>query len=145
MNLARIQRGPGRSIPSPSRQADTRGASEEVLVDTTRVLLVNLPRLLSEILRTAITEHEDLDVAAAVTGDYAQVAALLARVDIDVVVISADNGHSAGIVGRLLDTRPAQRVVVVADDGRRGYVWQPVGELSIARLLEAIRHPMSPD
>jgi DNA-binding NarL/FixJ family response regulator len=107
-----------------------------------RILLVNLPRLLREIVRTVVASQLDLCVIADVTGDDTQLAAVLDAVVADVVILNTDHPESATLLSPLLAVRPPVRIVVIANDGRESFVCQPSGELSPASLLDAIRHPL---
>jgi hypothetical protein len=40
---------------------------------------------------------------------------------------------------RLLHERPSVRVLAITDDGRETYLYLPLGELSPAGLLDAVR------
>jgi DNA-binding NarL/FixJ family response regulator len=113
-------------------------------VATIQILLVNMPRLLAEIVHTIIAPHHDLHAVADLTGAYEQVTAELRQVDVDVVILSIHKPESALLLTQLLETRPATRVLVVGGDGRQGFVCEPVGELSPASLLDAIRGSGSP-
>ena len=108
-------------------------------MQTTRILLADMPRLLREIVREIIANEPDLQVADELTGGRLELAPVLRSVAADVVVLGEDRRGSADLLLPLLRIRPALRFVIVTDDGRTGLVCTPSGELSPARLLEAIR------
>jgi chemotaxis response regulator CheB len=106
---------------------------------TIRVLLVNMPRLLREIVREVIATEPDLQVVDELTGGYLELAAVLDSVVADVVILGTESRESGDLLLPLLQIRPALRFVIIAEDGRAGFVCTPSGELSPARLLEAVR------
>lgn len=106
---------------------------------TIGILLVNMPRLLAEIVRTIVAAHDDLRVVADLTGAGEQVTTAIDATGADVVVLSVHRPESALLISQFIRTHPAVRLVVVGGDGQHGYICEPAGELSPAGLLDAIR------
>ena len=106
---------------------------------TIRVLLVNMPRLLREIVREVIATEPDLQVIDELTGGHLELAAVLDSVVADVVILGTESRESGELFLRLLWMRPTLRFVVIAKDGKAGFVCTPSGELSPHGLLEAVR------
>jgi DNA-binding NarL/FixJ family response regulator len=110
--------------------------------EQTRVILVEMPRMLREIVREVVANQPDLDV---VDEDDADAVLAASRASGACVVITGrqDPGHES--IGRLLGTRQQVRVLALSSDGRDGAVYelQPqerlLGEISPPMLLAAIR------
>jgi hypothetical protein len=104
----------------PSRQAAhwatlTRGF--EAPVERIRIVPMQLPRLLSEILRATSTGQGDVEVLQPVK-DHHELAQLLCEGLVDVIITA---GHTTGLpaaLSSLLEERPGLRILVVGDYGR---------------------------
>jgi hypothetical protein len=100
-----------------------------------------MSQILREIVASIITHQPDLELIAEPTYDLAQIAATIDRTRAEVVVLST---HKLELLLFLLfEVHPRPRVLVLAEDGRKAYLCEPLGELSPAGLLDAIRHPSS--
>jgi DNA-binding NarL/FixJ family response regulator len=105
-----------------------------------RVLLVDMPQLLREIVRSVVAAEEDLELVAELADSRAlQKAIPRHRPDF---VIGNSKPHD---IDRLLEQRPTMKVLQVDGGGRSSVLYElrptriPLGELSPTRLLEAIR------
>jgi DNA-binding NarL/FixJ family response regulator len=110
-------------------------------LERTRILLVDLPRLLREIVLGSVVDEADLEVVDHVSRvEVLEDAAR--RHDVDVVVIGSDDPELAL---RLLDLRPRLKVLAVGGEGldTRLYELRPwrvlLGDVSPRTLVEAIR------
>jgi len=111
-------------------------------VEPTRILLIDMPRMLRETVRYVVACAPLLEVVAELDGvaDFAAAA----RTYDPQVVITDPHGCDRAAIARLLDARPRIRVLTIEDDGRRGVLHRlapealPLGDLSRERLLEAL-------
>jgi hypothetical protein len=112
-------------------------------VERTRIVLVGLPRLLSDLIVGLGAEERGSEVVTAEGSDL--IAAAEAR-DADVVVTTAALA-APDAVAALLEARPRLRAIAVDGDGREGVVYelrphrQELGELSRSTLLGALFRP----
>jgi len=110
-------------------------------VERARVALVDLPRLLREIVERAVAGQPDMEIAELRAGGDLSDALRAARAD--VVVSGAD--HDYDELRDLLDRRPRLKVLTVADDGREATLYElrpartQLGEVSPETIVEAIR------
>jgi DNA-binding NarL/FixJ family response regulator len=105
-----------------------------------RILLVDMPQLLREIIRSVVVAEADLELVAEVD-DAGSLEEALPRHAPDVVI-----GHSTRRdIERLLGDRPRLKVLQVDDTGRSAILYElrpqrtALGEISPACLLRAIR------
>jgi hypothetical protein len=116
---------------------------KESLVDVVGVVLVDMPRMLREIVREQIDEASDMEVAAEVADAGGLDEALRTR-HVDFVVAGSDSVGRAD-VGRLLDERPKLKVLTIDGDGRDAVLYElrprrtRLGEISPDGLLRALR------
>jgi DNA-binding NarL/FixJ family response regulator len=111
----------------------------------TQILLVDMPRLLREIIEITLTAQTDMAVVGSVAGDSAGLSVEFEQARVDVVVVGSGNPDVLGRCRDLLSTWPGVKVLGVSDDGRDAtfYELQPathtLGELSPVDLVGAIR------
>jgi DNA-binding NarL/FixJ family response regulator len=111
-------------------------------LDRTRIVLIDMPRMLREIIREVVAAEPGAEVVAEFGEPVDLVPAVLAH-RAGFVILGAD--LAAGEVARLLDELPRTRVLGVADDGGQSFLYElrphmvELGEISPERLLEAIR------
>jgi chemotaxis response regulator CheB len=115
--------------------------SEEAALETTRVLLVDMSQIMREIVAAVIAPQSDLDLIAEPTYDPARIAATIDQTRAEVVVLSTHKPELSRLLFLLFEAHPCPRVLVLAQDGRNAYLCEPLGELSPAGLLDAVRHP----
>jgi DNA-binding NarL/FixJ family response regulator len=108
-----------------------------------RVLLVDVPTLLRQILEEAITRHPDLELvpqAAAATGTSPN-----ERPTLDAVIVGADAAQAPDQASALLDRWPRAQVVMLTAAGRDAALYElrphrtQLGKLSPVEALQAIR------
>ena len=106
-----------------------------------RIVLVDMPRLLRDVVRTAAT-----DEWLRVVREYARPVELLDAVERARarVVVAGAGAHDADAVRRLLRAHPEVKVLAIRDDGRDTTLWElrphrkRLGELSPTALRAAI-------
>lgn len=115
----------------------------------TRIVLVDLPRMLREIIADAVVREPDMSLAGHVA-DGDDLLATIDETDADVVIVGAE-GFPAREVRRLLGVRPTLKVLLVTGDGREAALYElrpheePLGELSPRTLVAAIRTAVQRD
>jgi DNA-binding NarL/FixJ family response regulator len=109
----------------------------------TRILLIDMPRMLRELIQAAIATEADLDVVGTLSGTESLAEAIRAA-DADVVVVGADVAAPGDVAEALALLGPA-KVLRVSADGRESSLWelrpheQRLGEAAPEELLAAIR------
>ena len=112
----------------------------------TRILLVELPRLLSGVLREITRQHAGLEIVGE-TASSTLLDAITAMTP-NVVVIGTIARERAPPIESLRALHPALRVITLDQDGRGATVHQPkaaartVTEVSPSTLLEMLRGSM---
>jgi DNA-binding NarL/FixJ family response regulator len=109
-----------------------------------RLLLVDLPRMLRDLIAEAVASRADIELVGELSaGD--SVAAALERYAASVVILPIDHPEARGQAKALLaNARADVRIVALDPDGRSGLVFdlQPrqtrVGEVSLHGLVELI-------
>jgi len=110
----------------------------------TRILLVEMTRMLCDILAAVLSAEPDMEVVG-VLPSRGKLRATVAETKADVVVLALEDSELPEDCGRLLHAHPRMRVLGVASDGRRGFLYElrplkaPLGELSPQGLVETIR------
>jgi hypothetical protein len=105
----------------------------------TRVLIVGVSELLTDMLAVALTSHDDVSVtrgaSLAVSGVQAP----------DVVIIPADEGHNEGPIHAILAAWPTSLVVAIAPGGRGVLLYElhpvrtAVEDVSLGEVVTTIR------
>ena len=109
-----------------------------------RVLLVELPRVMRDIIRDAIGAEGGISLVGETTGDV-DLASLVQATRADVVVIGLADARLPDAAKRLLTRHPAVRVLGVVNDGRDAVMYElrahgePLGEISPRALAAALR------
>jgi chemotaxis response regulator CheB len=112
-------------------------------VDEVRVLLLDLPRMLREVVRNVLDAHPGVTVVA-VRPFPVSVLDAVDEAGADLVVLGQGAQHDAGI-RELLERRPRVPLVSISADGRQASVSglrpyrEPLGEVDGERLVETIR------
>lgn len=111
-------------------------------MEPTRILLIDMPRMLRETVRDVVGRDPRLLVVGEL--DRAADVEAAARTYDPQVVITDAHGCDRAAIARLLDARPRIRVLTIEGDGRRGVLHRlapealPLGDLSREQLLEAL-------
>jgi hypothetical protein len=101
------------------------------------VVLVDLPRMLSELLRTLLEPEPDIRVQRG--------SAALGAAPPRVLIVGVERPEDARTWCRLLEGAGRTKILTVTGGGRDAALYElrphhtPLGELSAARLLEAVR------
>ncbi len=109
----------------------------------TRILLIDMPRMLREIIRDVAAQDPTITIVGEVDGTPDLVTSV-APFDADVVVASVAVSDPSSIV-LLLDAHPRTRVLTIGDDGGQSVLYRLspeaifLGDVSPARLLEAMQ------
>jgi DNA-binding NarL/FixJ family response regulator len=111
-----------------------------------KVLLLGTSRLFGDLVKGIVEPADDVRVVAEVATEDELPEALEAT-DADFVVAALDDPTLTESYLSLLEERPRLRVLALAGEGRRGFLWElrprrvPIGEVSPTTLLAALRSP----
>jgi DNA-binding NarL/FixJ family response regulator len=111
-------------------------------LDQTKILLVDMPRMLRDIVRAVAAQDPALQIVGEVSWET-DLTATAYLYDAAVIVAGA-RAKSRSEIGELLEARPRTRVLTIAADGAQSILYRlspeavALGDLSPARLLEAI-------
>jgi DNA-binding NarL/FixJ family response regulator len=110
-------------------------------VEPSRIVLVDMPRILREIIEQAVGGEPDLELVQARSEPGLRAAVESSGADF--VISGAD--YDFAEVARLLEERPRLRVLAVTGDGREGFLYElrptrtALGEVSRQTIVNAIR------
>ncbi|MCI2421577.1 hypothetical protein MOQ72_29505 [Saccharopolyspora sp. K220] len=106
----------------------------------TRIFLIDMPRMMREIIRAALTQRPGGDiVGTAQNSDRArQVALAINSTGAEVVVLTTGYHELADLLLRLLVPGSPVHLLIMTADGREAFHCQPLGETS----PEALRNIM---
>lgn len=110
----------------------------------TRVLLAEIPRMLSDIVRRVLAAEPELEVVGPIH-DRAGLSDAVARADAEVVIVGIESREELRAYEDLLYAHSRVTLLALQVDGRQAllYTLRPhtelLGELSPAGLIEAIR------
>jgi chemotaxis response regulator CheB len=109
----------------------------------TRILTVDLPRLLSGVLSAILAEHQDIEVIREV--NCFELAVVIQKCDANVVLIGTQVGQADGMVKLLSEKVLALRIVTIDQEGRKATMYESgiatceVGEVSAEVLVHLLR------
>jgi two-component system, NarL family, response regulator DesR len=121
---------------SGTARADTRAVP--TYQEPTRVMLVDMSRMLREVVGAVLALEPDMDVVGEVAGGASLVTAV-GRHRADVVVLGTDHLPVSDACLALLDECPAVVVLALTDEGRSAAVCRLIGEVAADGLVQAIR------
>jgi DNA-binding NarL/FixJ family response regulator len=113
-------------------------------MQTTRVLLVEMPHMLRDIVKTIVEREGDMEVVGDL-GDQKRVIATALDRRADFVIAGLESGELPEVFEELVSLDPEVEVLAVARDGRHSFLYKlepqlkELGELSPELLLETIR------
>ena len=110
-----------------------------------RILLVDMPRLLQDVVTRILEPHADLEVVVPAGSGSRAVLDLVRGAAAEVVVTGVRGAALADLLAQLVQSRSPSRVLAVADDGQHALLCTPLGDLSPDGLLAAIRAPYPND
>jgi DNA-binding NarL/FixJ family response regulator len=123
---------------------DTREAREDTSLDSIRIVLADLPQMLRSIIRDILLSEPDMEIVGELPGQ-AELPAMVERTGATFVIVRQTGLVPPAIFQDLLAAQPPTRVLAIADEGRGAVLYElqprriPIGELSAARLVAAIR------
>jgi hypothetical protein len=113
-------------------------------VNPTRLVLLEMPGILADLIRQAIAGH-DVEIVAFVR-DVPELESVVQETEVDLVIVGlAAEASELGRFDKALDTRPGMRVLAIEGDGRTACMYMlvpriiPLGPLSPSTLIELIR------
>ncbi|MEP6732535.1 MAG: hypothetical protein ABJE10_17960 [bacterium] len=109
-----------------------------------RILLAEVPRMLSEIIESVVEGQEDMSIVGAIdTRD--RVLATLETTHADVVIVGLRSAETTTALDPVLYDRPRLKLLAISGDGRSSYLYElkpyckPLGDVSPSGLVDAIR------
>jgi hypothetical protein len=108
-------------------------------LEPTRVLLVDIPRVLEEIIRAAFAQDRAFLFVAEESSQQVDVAAAIDREGAGFVIVWGRKPEPPEVFRRLLEQRPLTKMLALAGDGRENFLYVPLGELSPQTLADAVR------
>jgi DNA-binding NarL/FixJ family response regulator len=109
-------------------------------VRSIRVVVGEIPRILSAIIEGAVTREPDMTLIPASAGDLAL---LVRRSAADVAIVADERPESEAVHRQVLVDNPRVKILVVTDDGRAAHLLEfrrvPIAEVSPQALVQAIR------
>jgi hypothetical protein len=105
----------------------------------TRVLLVDIPGVLEEIIRAAFADDPAFVLVAEGSSEAVDVAAAIDREGAGFVILWGRRPEPPEVFRGLLEERPLTNMLALAGDGRANFLYAPLGELSPQGLAEAVR------
>jgi AmiR/NasT family two-component response regulator len=112
-------------------------------VEKRRVLLLDLPRMLAELVRQVGARDEGLEVVGDVT--EAQAPGAVAQMHPDFVIVGGDRTTPPDSCRAVFDSQPHLTVLALTGNGSDGVLWElaphreALGDLSQEALLNAMR------
>jgi DNA-binding NarL/FixJ family response regulator len=113
-------------------------------METTRVLLVEMPQMLRDIVKDIVGGEGDMEVVGELADQERVLATALDR-RTDFLIVGLESGEMPEVFEDLVSLDPGVEVLAVARDGRQSFLYknQPhlteLGELSPDLLLDTIR------
>jgi DNA-binding NarL/FixJ family response regulator len=120
-------------------------------LEHTRVLLLEMPTMLADLLKGIVRADDQIEIVAELT-DASDLIEVSDRANADLVIVSLNDNDSElpEPCRALLSARPRMRVLGLAEHGRHGFLWElrphrmALGEISPSTLLPAIRSRQAP-
>jgi len=113
-----------------------------------RVLIVNVPRMLRDMLKALIHQEQDAEIVGerfGTVGSLDQLQEAITEASPDVLVLGCDQRARVGLEERLLSNFPKLRVVALEGEGRTAVVYRQrteklkIDEVSPDVLLHAVK------
>lgn len=115
-------------------------------MERTRIVLVDMPPLLREIVRDTLAREPDLDVVAEHDPDV-DVRSAVGETDVDFVIVGAEATTARMGVASVVGAQRGIRAIEVQSDGKESVLYElrphrvSLGEMSPETLLRTIRTP----
>jgi len=122
---------------------------EARLIAPARILLLGMPRILRDLIRSIVDRQPDMRVVGELEDGHID----LRRVErprADFVIVGLHDSDLPDVCDRLLRHRPETKIVGVSQEGRRAVLYElrphaePLGEMSQQVLLDVIRGQARP-
>jgi DNA-binding NarL/FixJ family response regulator len=113
-------------------------------VERIRVLLAELPRMLSEIIESVIADQQDMSIVGAIDSRD-RVTSALVRTPADVVIVGLRDAETTASLNRVLLEQPRLKLLAISGDERSSYLYElrphtvSLGDISPQGLVDAIR------
>jgi DNA-binding NarL/FixJ family response regulator len=114
-------------------------------MEPSRILLVDMPRMLREIIETALRSEADMAIVGIAGGNLSELRLDVDRAQPDVIVVGSATSDLLHRCCELLAVRPRLKVLAVSDNAREATFYElrtathGLGELSPVDLVDAIR------
>lgn len=108
-----------------------------------RTVVVTIPPLLGDIIKTSLADHFPLDVVARLDS-RTEIEQQLPQFTPDLIIIGLHDGEADTIGGTLLAVVPLAKVIALSSDGRNAYVHEMrahrsvLTDVSLRALIDAI-------
>jgi chemotaxis response regulator CheB len=115
-------------------------------LERTRIVLVDMPPLLREIVRDTLAREPDLDVVAEHESDV-DVRSAVGETDVDFLIVGAEATTARMGVASVVGAQRGIRAIEVQSDGKESVLYElrphrvSLGEMSPETLLRTIRTP----
>jgi hypothetical protein len=109
------------------------------VLEPTRVLLVDIPRVLEEIIRAAFAGDRAFLFVSQESSQPVDVVAAIDREGAGFVILWGRKPEPPEVFRRMLEQRPLTKMLALAGDGRENFLYVPLGELSPQALADAVR------
>ena len=107
-------------------------------MEPTRLLLVDMPRVLEDIVRAAFADDPAFEFVTEGSTEPGDVAAAIAREGAGFVILWGSKPESPAVFRGLLEERPLTKMLALAGDGRENFLYVPLGEVDVPPVLEHI-------
>lgn len=113
-----------------------------------RVLIVNVPRMLSDMLKELVHQEEGVEIVGEQFGTVRlpeQLDSAVAQTNPEVLVLGCEKGPRTCVEERLLMSYPQLRIVAIAPEGRTAMIYRQrtekveIDEVSPGVLLHAVK------
>jgi DNA-binding NarL/FixJ family response regulator len=121
-----------------------RMSADARLIAPARILLLGMPRILRDLIRSIVDRQPDMRVVGEIDDDRVELRRVQ-RSRADFVIVGLRDSDLPDVCDRLLRQRPDTKIVGVSQEGRRAVLYelrphaQPLGEMSSQILLDVIR------
>jgi len=118
-------------------------------VSRIRILFVEIPQLLCDVLTGVLQQERDMELVQ-VLQEHTGLVAAVDSTAADVVILGVSDTDVAQVCGEVVAARPHTKVFAVVGGGRRVFLHEmrprtvPLGEVSPQDLIHAIRAAVQP-
>jgi DNA-binding NarL/FixJ family response regulator len=113
-------------------------------VERIRIFLAELPRMLREIIESAVAGQSDMSIVGSVDARE-RVTTALGRTPADVVIVGLHDAETTATLYPMLLEQPRLKLLAISGDARSSYLYElrphtvPLGDVSPEALVDAIR------